>query len=397
VLTTPGDIGDGAILALLGELLRPEFDPAATGALRVRMMGPAFSWQALVDLARGQGVLLPLTFALSAKKLLPPIPRSMAGLDHHVGVVLDRTYAQHLAWRQSDQRQLDEVLRLLGGIGTPPLLLKGARYLVDPLGAWCEARTMSDIDILLPPDHAKTAFSALLAEGYRQMVDDEFVYGPTHSHHLPALVHPDHALAVEIHTDALSVAGRRLLPTELVWSHASSPAADGRCLVLPPVWHALHGLLHHQVQDRGHIQRTLNLKALWEWTMLARAFTATDWETVGAFARQAGATDVLDSWLLQAERLLGSAPPLPRTSAPSATAHADATLRLAFQPYWLRRARSVADQLRTSFARETLAGKYDVAPTQVSLRHAVRNIADLLRRHRGNVLLRLTGNRDQLW
>ncbi|MGG6498843.1 UNVERIFIED_CONTAM: hypothetical protein NY603_38535, partial [Bacteroidetes bacterium 56_B9] len=80
---------------------------------------------------------------------------------------------------------------------------------------------------------AKAAFTALQADGYRQMVGDEFVYGPNHSHHLPALVHPDHALAVEIHVDALSVAGQRLMPTELVWAHAVR-VGDGRCFVLPP-------------------------------------------------------------------------------------------------------------------------------------------------------------------
>lgn len=395
MLTTPADIEDGAQLALLGDLLRPEFDPAAIGPMRLRLMGPGFSWQTLVDLARGQGVLLPLVVALSERKLLPPIPRSMTNVDGHVGVALERFYAEQRAYRRADRRQLDDLLRILDQTGTPPLILKGARYLIDPLGAWCVARTMSDIDILLPPHEAKAAFAALLAQGYRQMVSDEFVYGPTHSHHLPALVHPDHALAVEIHIEALSVAGQRLIPTELVWAHAVR-AGNGRCFVLPSVWHALHGLVHHQIQDRGHLQRTLNIKALWEWAMLAQTFTQADWDVAGSHMRRLGAADVLDSWQLQVMKLFGLEVPLFAAGPDRATAHAAATFRQALQPFWIRRIRMITDQLRVSFARETLASKYDVTPTQVSVRHAVRNLADLLRRHRGNLLLRLAGSRDQL-
>lgn len=394
MLTTPDDIADAARLALLGDLLRPGIAPAAIGPLRLRLMGPGFSWQELVDLARGQGVLLPLILALSKHKLLPPIPRSMP--DTHVGVALERTYAQHLAYRQADRRQLDELLRILADAGTPPLMLKGARYLIDPLGPWCEARTMSDIDILLRPRDATTAFAALRAAGYRQMVGDEFVYGAAYSHHLPALVHPDHALAVEIHVEALSAAGQRYMPTARLWDHATE-ATDGRCLVLPPVWQALHGLLHHQVQDHGHSQRTLNVKALWEWAMLDGGFTAADRSAMEGHMQRVGGADVLQSWQLQAARLFGLDRARTAGASRTASAHAEATFRLALRPYWRRRARYLAGQLRASFARETLASKYDVAPAQVSLRHAARNMVDLLRRHRGNLLLRLTGDRDQAW
>ncbi|MGP8120456.1 MAG: hypothetical protein ACLP8B_08015, partial [Xanthobacteraceae bacterium] len=76
MLTTPATIRDSSLLSLLGDILRPDIDPATTGAMRLRLMRRGFSWQALVDLARGQDVLLPLIFSLNARGLLPPIPRS---------------------------------------------------------------------------------------------------------------------------------------------------------------------------------------------------------------------------------------------------------------------------------------------------------------------------------
>lgn len=396
MLTTPADIRDPALLALLGELLRPEIAPAAIGGLRLRLMQRGFSWQALVDLARGQGVLLPLTYALSERTLLPPVPRAIANAGNHVGVRLTEAYAQHLAYREADRRQLDDVLRILGERGTRPLLLKGARYLLAPIGPWCAARSMGDLDILVRPDEAGRAFAALKAEGYREMLDDSASYGPDYAYHLPPLVHPDHALPVEIHVDALAAAGRRVTSTEQVWRHATRP--DGASfLVLPPRWHALHGLLHHQIQDRGHRQRTLSIKALWEWAMLAHGFAGPDWEAIREQMRSAQALDVLDSWQLQAQRLFGITAPGDWEASAAARAHADATFRRALRPYWMRRGVTLADQLLASFARETLASKYDVPPSRVSLLHAGRNLMELLRRHRGTLLRRLSGPQDQLW
>ena len=70
--TTPPDIRDSKLLRLLGEILRSDVDGSNTSGLRLQLMGSGFSWQALVDLALGQGVLLPLIFALTARMLSPP-------------------------------------------------------------------------------------------------------------------------------------------------------------------------------------------------------------------------------------------------------------------------------------------------------------------------------------
>jgi hypothetical protein len=100
---------------------------------------------------------------------------------------------------------------------------------------------------------------------------------------------------------------------------------------------------------------------------------------------------------VQSHRLFGLAPPPPlaRISL-TASGHAGATFRHAGKPYWIRRIACVADQLRLSFGRETLASKYGIPAAQISLLHAVKNLADLMRRHRGNMLQRLTGYGMQL-
>jgi hypothetical protein len=399
LLMTPADIRDGALFRLLGDISQPHIDASATGPMRLRLMQKDFSWQALVDLARGQGMLLPLTFALTARQLLPPIPRSIKYLKYsesHVTAWLGRIYRQHLARRGADGRQLQKIIRTLAGVGITPLIIKGARYLAEPAPAWCEARAMADLDILVRPSEAQRAFATMQANGYRVLRDDDDIYGPYLSHHLPALQHPEQLAPIEIHIDALSAAAQKVMSTQHVWAQAVR-SCDGSCFILPMRWHALHGLLHHQIQDRGHVQQTLNMKGVWEWTMLAREFTREDWEAVAEHMRAAGASDVVESWVAQSQRLFGLELPYPLRVSRTARRHADATFRVAGRPYWLRRTRYIADQIRTSFARETLAGKYGIPLARVSLLHVGRNMIDLLRRHRRRVLQRITGYQDQLW
>jgi hypothetical protein len=270
------------------------------------------------------------------------------------------------------------------------LVLKGARYLADPVGGWCEARAMGDFDVLIRPCDSKRAEAALDAAGYRR-VPDKTTPSP---HHLHPLQHPDHPMTLEIHIDPLTPAAARILSTRQVWDLARTGDA-GAFLVLPPAWHALHGLLHHQIQDRGHVLYKLCIKGLWEWSMLARAFTADDWNMTRAHMRTAGELDVLNSWSLQSHRLFGLEPPWLSEISAAAWHHAEVTLRRASEPYWIRRAGEVADEFGVSFARESLAIKYDVAPAQVSLQHAGWNLMELLQRHRGGLLRRLTGNGRQ--
>jgi hypothetical protein len=387
VQTTPPDIRDSKLLRLLGEILRSDVDGSNTSGLRLQLMGSGFSWQALVDLALGQGVLLPLIFALTARMLSPPIPRSIKN-DSHVSVRLERVYTIHLEYRKREKEQLEELLLVLERARVAPLILKGARYLVDPVGAWGEARAMGDFDLLVRRSDSERAHAALTAAGYRQMPGNAAPFES--AHHLPPLEHPDHPMALEIHLDPLTPTAGKIMGTREVWAHASKAEA-GAFFVLPPAWHAVHGLLHHQVQDRGHAQYKLCIKGLWEWSVLAHAFTDDDWRLVRTHMRAARALDILDSWSIQSHRLFGLEPPWLTEISATARRHADATLRRAFRPYWMRRAGQIADELKVSFARETLAAKYDVAPGHVSLEHAARNLMELVQRHHGNVLQRLTG------
>jgi hypothetical protein len=199
----------------------------------------------------------------------------------------------------------------------------------------------------------------------------------------------------DAHTDALADVGQRFLSTAHVWSQARK--IDGSSfLVMPIVWQAVHCLLHHQISDHGYGRRILAVRALWEWAMLSRGFSHDDWHTIESHMQAANAPDVLGSWLMQTHLLFGVEIPAFIAISPDAHANAEATLRLASAPHWRRRARFIGDQLRFSFARDTLAMRYGIPPSQVSVVDAGRYLGHLVRRHRGAMFRRLVGYRDRM-
>lgn len=387
----PPTIRDPAQLGLLGDILKNNPDPAGVPALRLRLMDPGFSWQALIDLATQQDLLPPLIHALSVRALLPPVPHAAQHYrDGHVTLCLQQNYREHLARRESLRTQLQNVLRHFNRAGIVPLILKGARYLVVPVAAWCEARTFRDIDLLVRPEEAQRALAALVAAGYQPGEPYMANY-----HHLPDLQHLSEPATVEIHTAALAVAGQSVMSTELVWRSASK-AADASFYVLPSEWQALHCLLHHQLSDRGFARRILALKPLWEWTMLTGDWSPSQWQTIFTHMREIEVVDLLGSWLVQAHRLFGARIPEFIPISAAASANAAATLDLALAPHWRRRTSLVVDQLRYAFSKETLGARYGKAPATVSVADGARYLVHLVRAHRGSLLRRLVGYSDRL-
>jgi hypothetical protein len=390
----PPRISDPAIFALLADILAVRPSAADTARLRLRLIDGKVSWQALTDFALGQDAIFPLIWALRRRSLLLPVPKTSRHLESadHPTRALEAVYDGHVARRRAQHDQLIAIIAALNQAGIVPLLLKGARYLLAPPGRWYEARGMRDIDLLARADDAQAAFGTLEREGYA--AEAEFV---PMDQHLPELWHAGRPSAVEIHTEALAFSARKALATDEVWRHAARMSTDeGAFLVLPVEWHLLHGLLNHQLSDRGHARRLLAIKPLWEFAMLGselseQARCEQIWRSIGDHLTARGQADVLGSWIVQAARLFGLADPPGVTISAAARAHAQQTLAHAARPDWLRRGYFLADQLRFGFARETMAVRYGLAETEVSPLTAARHLRFLARRYRGQLLRRLTG------
>jgi hypothetical protein len=390
----PPTISSENSLALLSEILRVDYTLQDTSALRSKLFGDDFSWQVLVDFAGAHGMLAALVFELKQRSLLLPLPRAIHGanIDGHVSSRLEAAYAQHLARRNELREQLSEVLAALNLRKIVPLLIKGARYLTDGCAQWCEARGMRDLDILVRREDADSAIEALRAIGYACGNDPS----PA-DHHLPEMRKPGRHFPVELHTQALSFAGRKLLATEHVWAVSDTGRLAGHAFrVLPDEWQLLHALLHHQVSDRGYARHILAIKDLWEFAKLGHALPQENWRSIAAHMEGGGGSEFLGSWIVQAGRLFGLAPPAGVAISANARDHAEATMRQARSPYWLRRALFVADKLRFAFSGATLAVRYRLGEGDSGAPAMAKHIGFLFRLHRGNALRRMIGRRDRM-
>jgi hypothetical protein len=353
----------------------------------LRFFQPGFSWQALTDLAVEHEVLPALVLALSKRSLLPPVASS---LDDEVrkGHVTNRllaAYQEHVQ-RQADLiEQLETALCALNNEAIVPVLLKGALHLTLPQSEWHQARGMRDLDILVHETEAAKANQILISLGYHADHDP-----PPLDRHLPELKRAGRAGAIEIHTEALSFPARHAFTTAEVFERAELRSFAGvRFRALPPEWHLLHGLAHHQLADHGHARRLLAIKGLWEFSQVGGEITPQNWSVIIAHAEKRGIVDVFSSWSIQANRLFGLNGPTQLLTLSAGRKHADVTFKRAMTHYRLRQALFVADKLRFAFSPKTLSLRYrsrDATVAASALSHAV-----FLWRRRGLMMRRWLG------
>jgi hypothetical protein len=381
-------------LTLLGKILEVRPTAESTTALRLGFFDKYFSWPSLVELANVHDLLAPLVFALLERSLLFSVPQTSdaATRERHVTTRLTSTWNQHLE-RQDDLRdQLLTIIAALNQREITPLLIKGACHLTEMEG-WSSARGMRDLDIVVQPAQLGDAAAALKLLGY------EFAYLPEldGQHHLPQMHLRDRHGAVELHSNALAFNAEPLLPTDKIWELSTHRDFRGtQFRKLSAAWHVLHGLLHHQVADRGHARHLLALKGLWEFSMGANELAAEDWHRTIAHMENSGQIDVLLSWVAQGNSLFGLPIPESVRITENARAHASKTMRRAAWPYPLRRAMFITDQFGFAFHPDTLALRYGSRRERSKLGMAGKHLIHLLRKYRSDALRRLIGSNRRI-
>ena len=383
-----------ASVDLLGRILDVRPSDTASASLRLAFFAPTFSWQALIDFANVQQLLPAVVWSLRNRGLLLPLPAAIPSgkRDTHVTQRLTQAFEAHLVLQHDLRQQLLAIIAAFNERGLTPLLIKGARHLLRQ-ESWWVARGMRDLDIMVRPDQAECARDILAAMDYRPDYEPEL----EGQHHLPQMRREGWNGAVEIHIAPLAFNSAHLMNAEEAWELSEAAEAEGRSFrILPAAWHVLHGLLHHQVVDRGHRRRVLALKGLWEFAIGTNALTAEEIAVIAAHMERRGSLDILASWLLQAHLVFGL--PLPDGVAISeaARAGAQATLARADWPYPLRRTLYIADQLRFAFSPATLALRYQSRGAHSKFDMAIRHLGFLARKYRTGALDRIFGSRDRM-
>ncbi|GAF81539.1 unnamed protein product, partial [marine sediment metagenome] len=242
-----------------------------------------------------------------------------------------------------------------------------------------EARQMRDLDILVRTSEARLANELLLSMGYRSEREP-----PPLDRHLPELHLPAGIAAVELHIEALAFPACYVLSTDEVWRKAEPRNFAGASMrVLPPQWHLLQGLLHHQLADHGHAWRLFGMKGLWEFAMCAHELSPDGWRSLVEYAERHDIMEMLGSSAVQANGLFGLSIPDVLVISNEARRHAEATLRRARAPLASRRALFVAQKLRFGFSPETLAHRYKPSDEEGLAKSALRHLMFLARRYSG--------------
>jgi hypothetical protein len=313
-----GDIGSGVgrrtrSLAMLTGVLRGD----TTG----RLPAGSKDWSAFLELASAHG-LLPAVWVALRDDGRVDMPEAMAAALEAAAppgravpeVVIRRAYDRNVA---RVARLLDagvDILERFTAAGIPALPLKGLHTLLT--GAWPDpaARTMVDLDILVPVDAATRAFALLRAAGFEEHPEP---VGEHADHHLPMLRNGE--VTVELHTAPLVSRWDRLVPAWDVFARATERStAHGRFLVADDTDTVVHLVAHAQLQEDTYRRLGLPLRALLETTRLLD--TAIDWSDAQARFEHAGAGRVLAAHLDAASRLFG-VPPAPVATTRRAAVH----------------------------------------------------------------------------
>ncbi|WP_439400782.1 nucleotidyltransferase family protein [Bradyrhizobium sp. DASA03068] len=197
--------------------------------------------------------------------------------------------------------QLEEAVVALNGHGITPVLLKGASTLATAPEARRGVRIMSDLDIMVMPDDARTAVAALSGIGY-----DIHEQTPPESRRWHVdLNRPQDVGSIDLQEAA---PGPAYLYQNFghVLNHCV-PAPLGRASVyIPkPIFQAVTLIVHDQFQDYGYWLGDLDLRHLVELRDLNASAEPLDWEKLTSLASSDLMRNAVETQLIALAELLG--------------------------------------------------------------------------------------------
>jgi hypothetical protein len=315
-----------AALDTVSACLAVDKGPREIEALRLRLASPRVHWPTLIELAN-KNLVTPALWAELCRLQLDD------GVPGEVRDYLEEVHRLNAERNRRLREQTLEILRVLNTLGVEPILLKGvASLFVDTYPSHCP-RILTDIDILVPQQHAQACWELLLDHRYVAIGDD---YDFSRHNHLRPLARPGEYATLEIHRTliqpsatgrlfgiALSAAAVERL-TALLFREARSLRVEGATLRIPsPTCRVIHCALHSAfAEHNAYRSGLLPLRQLYELALLQQRFAEEiDWEGIALALGRGGKMKVFRAWLYLAHRLFGSRLPGQWRTSASMAAH----------------------------------------------------------------------------
>ncbi len=188
---------------------------------------------------------------------------------------LRRVAHQHLAAGLRVDAEARQVLDLLHRAGLPVMPIKGpARRIAAERYPYADARSTTDVDLLMPGDVAAHAWQLLQANGYAPV---RTTVAPHDDHfHLPGLVGPG-GVSVELHTSTSAE-----VPAAEAWRRQSTDSEtvpwNGMDVRIPPATELLWHAVTHAFGDGAEGFR---LRTFLDGAVVLAAEVPIDWDALG--------------------------------------------------------------------------------------------------------------------
>ncbi len=181
------------------------------------------------------------------------------------------TYIHSLSIERNKKimKQTIEVVRILNDIGIKPFLLKGVANLFSGLYETIGDRIVGDIDLLVPKERGKEAFSVLVKNGYYCASGGRSAYKM--HHHLPPLFHKDKLARIELHTYPLEKRYKDILSLSHMWNRAIEVRERGIVFYIPDLSsNMIINIMHEELSNRNYYFFRLSLKGLYDFFLYFR-------------------------------------------------------------------------------------------------------------------------------
>jgi len=295
-------------LKLLCQCLSPVEN---TELILAEIKSPQFTWEPVIYRS-GQHLVTPaLCFYLKQKEIFP-------FLNQEFQEYLELIYDLNLARNKKIEEQLLSLLPVFNSEGIEPLLLKGIASLLGELYESPGIRVLGDIDILVTEDKLQAVKNIMLEEGYSYtstvLPHQDFI---EEHHHLPAFIHKDWSVAIEIHRHPAPLRLSGWVNNKSAWGGNTQISLKTGFVRLPePEFRLLHNFCHSQINDRGYFTGNINIRQLLEWVKLQDTFEQEfKWSEIQKRVEKCRSTSAWGGYFLAAESYF-SQPIIAKTKLP---------------------------------------------------------------------------------
>ncbi len=312
--------------------------PQNTEKIILEINSPEFDWEPVIYCSGQQLVTPALWFYLKQKKILPLLNQQHQDY-------LELIYDLNLSRNNQIKKQFFALLPAYNAVGIEPLLLKGIASLVEELYESSGIRVLGDIDILVDEDKLHVAKSIMLEQGYTYTPFPFQDIVEEHKH-LPAFVHKDQPVAIEIHRYPVALKLSGWVNNAAAWSDNTQISLKTGSVRLPePEFRLLHNFSHCQIGDRGYFRGYINVRQMLEWVKLRDKYDyELDWVKIQERVEKNRSTAAWGGYILAAERYF-SQPIVEHTKLPFLAKVYINRLYWAEQYAWIWKINLVVDRL----------------------------------------------------